>query len=80
MPSFVPVVPLPEGDSLRSVARSLGVLLGERVAVTAPSPRAAALGIAPRLDGKRLEAVEAVGKNLLLTFEGGVESCAATSE
>jgi endonuclease-8 len=30
------------------------------------------LGIAPVLDGRRLERVEAVGKNLLLTFEGGL--------
>jgi endonuclease-8 len=28
--------------------------------------------LAPRLDGRRLEGVEAVGKNLLLRFEGGV--------
>ncbi len=72
MPSFAPVGPLPEGDSLHSVARRLRVLVGERVTVEAPSPRAAALRIAPRLDGRRLESVEAVGKNLLLTFEGGV--------
>jgi endonuclease-8 len=50
----------------------LRVLEGEAVSVEAPHPRAAALGIAPRLDGRRLERVEAVGKNLLLTFEGGV--------
>jgi len=29
------------------------------------------LGIAERIDGRRLESVEAVGKNLLLTFEDG---------
>ena len=40
------------------------------LAVESPHPRAAALGIAPRLDGRRLERVEAIGKNLLLTFEG----------
>src|SRR5438128_1169855 len=33
---------------------------------------AAAKRIAPRLDGKRLESVEALGKNLLLRFEGGL--------
>jgi endonuclease-8 len=63
---------VPEGDSLRRAAERLRVLEGEVVAVEAPHPRAAALGIAPRLDGRRLERVEAVGKNLLLTFEGGV--------
>jgi endonuclease VIII len=30
------------------------------------------LGIAEGIDGRRLERVEAVGKNLLLTFEGGI--------
>jgi endonuclease-8 len=42
------------------------------VAVEAPHPRAAALQLAERLDGRRLESVEAVGKNLLLRFEGGL--------
>ncbi len=36
-----------------------------------PHPRAAVGRLAPRLDGRRLLAVDAVGKNLLLTFEGG---------
>ena len=63
---------MPEGDSVRQTAARLRVLEGEVVAVEAPHPRAAALGIAPRLDGRRLERVEAVGKNLLLTFEDGV--------
>jgi endonuclease-8 len=61
---------VPEGDSLHRAARSLQVLVGERVGVETPHPRAAATGIAPRLDGRRLESVEAVGKNLLLRFEG----------
>jgi endonuclease-8 len=64
---------VPEGDSLHRAAERLRVLEGEVLAVEAPHPRAAALGIAPRLDGRRLERVEAVGKNLLLTFEGGLE-------
>jgi endonuclease VIII len=42
------------------------------VTAESPHPRAAALGIADRIDGRRLEHVEARGKNLLLTFEGGV--------
>src|SRR5512144_2331585 len=62
---------MPEGDSLRRAARKLQVLVGERVAVETPHPRAAAERVAERPDGRRLEAVEAVGKNLLLTFEGG---------
>jgi endonuclease-8 len=48
------------------------VLVGETVEVESPNPRAAATGVAEQLDGRRLERVEAVGKNLLLTFEGGV--------
>jgi len=63
---------VPEGDSLRRAADRLQALVGECVAVEAPHPRAAALRIAERLDGRRLEAVEAVGKNLLLSFEGGL--------
>jgi endonuclease VIII len=63
---------MPEGDSLRRAARRLQVLVGERVAVETPHPRAAAGRVAERLDGRRLEAVEAVGKNLLLSFEGGL--------
>lgn len=45
---------------------------GAVVAAESPHPRAALLGIAERIDGKRLERVEARGKNLLLTFEDGV--------
>jgi endonuclease VIII len=61
---------VPEGDSLRRAARRLQAVVGERVEVEAPHPRAAVLRIAERLDGRRLLAVEAVGKNLLLRFEG----------
>lgn len=61
---------MPEGDALHRAAERLGVLVGEPVAAESPHPRAAALGIATRIDGLRLERVEAVGKNLLLTFEG----------
>lgn len=63
---------MPEGDSLRRAADRVGLLTGQVVAVEAPHPRAAALGIAERLDGLRLERVEATGKHLLLTFEGGI--------
>ena len=63
---------MPEGDAIRRAAERLQVLVGERVAVEAPNPRAAVKNIAERLDGKRLESVDAVGKNLFLRFEGGV--------
>ena len=63
---------MPEGDSLHRAARALQVLAGQRVEVETPHPRAAAKQLAQRLDGLRLESVEAVGKNLLLRFEGGI--------
>jgi endonuclease-8 len=63
---------VPEGDSLHRAAARLQPLVGQRLAVEAPHPRAAVLRIAEQLDGLVLERVEAVGKNLLLTFEGGV--------
>src|SRR4051794_30981336 len=63
---------MPEGDSLHRAARRLQVLVGRRVSVETPHPRAAAAVAAERLDGLVLEAVEAVGKNLLLSFEGGL--------
>ena len=63
---------MPEGDSLHRAARKLQALVGERIAVETPHPRAAAERVAERLDGRRLLAVEPVGKNLLLRFEGGL--------
>jgi endonuclease-8 len=62
---------MPEGDALHRAARRLQPLVGEQVEVETPNPRAQAGRIAERLDGRRLLSVEAVGKNLLLTFEGG---------
>jgi endonuclease VIII len=63
---------VPEGDAIYRAARRLQALVGERLEVEAPNPRAAVKNIAQRLDGRRLESVEAVGKNLFLRFEGGV--------
>jgi endonuclease VIII len=63
---------MPEGDSLHRAARGLQVLVGERVEVETPHPRAAVKRLSERLDGRRLQQVEAVGKNLLLRFEGGI--------
>ena len=62
---------MPEGDSLHRAARRLQVLVGDTVEVETPHPRAAAERIAERLDGRRIESVEAIGKNLLLRFGGG---------
>src|SRR5262245_16032663 len=63
---------MPEGDALHRAARRLQVLTGQRVEVETPHPRAAVKRLAEQLDGRTLEAVEAVGKNLLLRFEGGL--------
>ena len=62
---------MPEGDALARAALRLQVLVGERVEVEARHPRAIVKRVAERLDGRRLVAVEAVGKNLLLRFEDG---------
>src|SRR5262249_14341163 len=63
---------MPEGDALFRAAQRLRLLVGERLEVESPNPRAAVKHVAERLDGRRLESVEAVGKNLFLGFEGGV--------
>jgi endonuclease-8 len=63
---------MPEGDSIHRAARRLQVLVGERLEVETPHPRAQAAVPAAQLDGRRLVSVEAVGKNLVLRFEGDV--------
>jgi endonuclease VIII len=63
---------MPEGDALHRAARRLQVLVGQELEVKTPHPQAAVKQLAPLLDGRRLEAVEAVGKNLLLRFDGGL--------
>ena len=63
---------MPEGDTVHRAAHRLQVLVGERLEVETPHPRAQAERLAERLDGRRLEAVEAIGKNLVLRFEGGL--------
>jgi endonuclease-8 len=63
---------VPEGDSLHRAARRLQPLVGQRLEVESPNPRAQVTGVAERVDGRVLESVEAAGKNLLLRFEGGI--------
>jgi endonuclease-8 len=63
---------VPEGDTLHRAARRLQVLVGQTIEVETPHPRAQAEGVAERLDGHRLESVEAIGKNLVLHFDGGL--------
>ncbi len=63
---------MPEGDTLHRAATRLQLLVGEQLEVETPHPRAAAERVAERLDGRRLESVEAIGKNLVLRFDGGL--------
>ena len=46
--------------------------MGDRIEAESPHPQGAATGVAGVVDGRVLEGVEAVGKHLLLRFEGGV--------
>ncbi len=61
---------MPEGDSLHRIAARLQPLVGHAVSASSPNPRGLATGVAAAVDGRRLERVEAVGKHLLLRFEG----------
>jgi endonuclease VIII len=63
---------VPEGDALHRAAARLRPLVGERVEAESPNPRGQATGVARVIDGRVLEGVDAVGKHLLLRFEGGV--------
>ena len=63
---------MPEGDSLHRAAARLRPLVGERVEASSPNPRGLVTNVAQAIDGRVLEAVDALGKNLLLRFEGDV--------
>lgn len=63
---------MPEGDAIRRIAALLQPLVGERVEAESPHPRGRATGVANVVDGRVLERVDAVGKHLLLSFDGGV--------
>ena len=63
---------MPEGDSLHRAAGLLRALEGDTIAAEARHPRAVALRVAEAVDGRRLERVEALGKHLLLRFDGGL--------
>jgi endonuclease-8 len=63
---------VPEGDAIHRAAARIRPLVGDRVEAESPNPRGEATGVARVLDGRVLESVDAVGKHLLLHFEGGV--------
>jgi endonuclease-8 len=63
---------VPEGDTVHRAARALQPLVGRPVEVDTPHPQARAAVDATLLDGRVLESVTALGKNLVLRFEGGI--------
>ena len=63
---------MPEGDTLHRAARRLQALVGQRIAAESPNPRGRATRVAETVDGRTLESVEAIGKNLRFRFSGGV--------
>jgi len=63
---------MPEGDSLHRIAARLQPLVGRAISASSPNPRGLVTGVAGAIDGRRLESVDAVGKHLLLRFEGSV--------
>jgi endonuclease-8 len=63
---------VPEGDTLHRAARRLQALVGQRISAESPNPRGRATRVAETVDGRTLESVEAIGKNLRFHFSGGV--------
>lgn len=63
---------MPEGDAIHRAAALLQPLVGERVEAESLHPRGKATGVAEVVDGRVLQGVDALGKHLLLRFEGGV--------
>ena len=63
---------MPEGDTLHRAARRLQALVGQRISAESPNPRGRVTRVAETVDGRTLESVEAIGKNLRLRFSGGI--------
>jgi endonuclease-8 len=65
---------MPEGDTIRTAAnRITGALVNrEIVSIETPHPRFGTDNWPERLAGRRVRAVEARGKHLLMRFEGGL--------
>lgn len=62
---------MPEGDTLFRAAATLSRAIGGKVVRRFSSPLPALSGPAARLEGRRIELVEARGKNLLIHFDDG---------
>ena len=65
---------MPEGDTIHHAARRIGAVLAGHVPdeIATPHPRFGRDRWPQRLAGRRVEAADAVGKHLLLRFEGGL--------
>lgn len=65
---------MPEGDTLHHAALRVGAALTGHVpsAIETPHPRFGRARWPERLGGRRVDAVEAVGKHLLIRFDGGL--------
>jgi endonuclease VIII len=65
---------MPEGDTIHHAAQRIGAALAGRVPdeVLTPHPRFGRDRWPERLAGRELEAADAVGKHLLLRFDGGL--------
>ncbi len=65
---------MPEGDTIHHAANRIRPLLAGTVpdAIATPHPRLAADRWPQRLEGRAVTSVEAHGKHLFLTFEGGL--------
>ena len=65
---------MPEGDTIHHAARRIGAVLAGRVpdAIETLHPRFGRDRWPERLAGRRVESVDAIGKHLLLRFEGGL--------
>ena len=63
---------MPEGDTLHRAARRLQALVGQSISAESPNPRGRATRVAQAVDGRTLESVEAIGKNLRFRFSGAV--------
>jgi endonuclease VIII len=65
---------MPEGDTIRSAANRIGAALIDRdiESIETPHPRFGKDGWPERLAGRKVRAVDAHGKHLLMRFEGGL--------
>jgi endonuclease-8 len=63
---------VPEGDTLHRAARDLQALVGQRISAESPNRRGRSTRVAEVVDGRTLESVDAIGKNLRFRFSGGI--------